>query len=701
MDMNVVKVTHDSMDEFLTWLDALTTSANSQFCLQKGAATEGASKVYSYVCNRSGMCNSKLALQDRCRQMRSQGSCKIGNMCTAYITARLSLTTGKVVVSGCLSHYYHTTDVQHLRMQQSDRAAIIEDYVRGVPNDRIVRNVRGTMPARVEDLKRSHLTKTADVRNIADAECLMDWKLDKDDGTSVKKMVELFRGSPQNCVLMYKPTGVPHNVSDQPLPTKDFMIVLQTEFQKEMLKLFGAKVVCLDATHGTNGYKFYLITLLVLDAAGEGVPVAWCLSSTENKTALYHFLKAVKESVGEVTPNFFMTDDAKQYYHAWCEAFQSRPRKLLCKWHVRRAWSNKLNSTVKDERKRKEIESTIDVLLQQKTEDAFREKMTSFTEVLQIDESTHVFLQYFEAYYMNRVEEWATCFRTECDISTNMKLESFHKVLKYLFLDKKANKRTDKLIHTLLAYSNWKQFDVLIGSSKGKTTKTMTAIYHAHMRGKEIPVHDITTLDNGKWKVCGTKEYEVLARNTCHAPCQLRCRECNICVHAYICSCPCTLMCKHIHAVHLHFGSSHPPSLPVSSTALFVAASNYPSPVPRSSSPEASDSPVQETDEHPPSLLRPRLAKAFKSLGDISHGVARLLSSTSTPLPNSAENTLATANEAIKAALALKRVLTPAYMPMHPDHDYTPANKRIAPQRKARKKQKAFTTLDQKEGNRP
>nr|ABR23447.1 hypothetical protein [Ornithodoros parkeri] len=67
---------------------------------------------------------------------------------------------------------------------------------------------------------------------------------------------------------------------------------------------------------------------------------------------------------------------------------------------------------------------------------------------------------------MNRVEEWATCFRTECDISTNMKLESFHKVLKYLFLDKKANKRTDKLIHTLLAYSNWKQFDVLIGSSK-------------------------------------------------------------------------------------------------------------------------------------------------------------------------------------------------------------------------------------------
>ena len=37
------------------------------------------------------------------------------------------------------------------------------------------------------------------------------------------------------------------------LQTDDFIIVLQTPVQAEMLKEFGGKGVCVDATHGTNG----------------------------------------------------------------------------------------------------------------------------------------------------------------------------------------------------------------------------------------------------------------------------------------------------------------------------------------------------------------------------------------------------------------------------------------------------------------
>ena len=37
-----------------------------------------------------------------------------------------------------------------------------------------------------------------------------------------------------------------------------------------MLKKFAeGKVVCVDATHGTNAYDFKLITLLVVDEYGE------------------------------------------------------------------------------------------------------------------------------------------------------------------------------------------------------------------------------------------------------------------------------------------------------------------------------------------------------------------------------------------------------------------------------------------------
>lgn len=72
-------------------------------------------------------------------------------------------------------------------------------------------------------------------------------------------------------------------------------------------------VVCVDATHGTNMYAFYLITIMVLDDFGEGVPVAWCLSDKEDTFSLINFLKHLHDRVGNVSPNIFMSDDAEQH----------------------------------------------------------------------------------------------------------------------------------------------------------------------------------------------------------------------------------------------------------------------------------------------------------------------------------------------------------------------------------------------------
>ena len=37
-----------------------------------------------------------------------------------------------------------------------------------------------------------------------------------------------------------------------------------------MKKLTNGRVLCVDSTHGTNGYDFTLITVLVVDEYGEG-----------------------------------------------------------------------------------------------------------------------------------------------------------------------------------------------------------------------------------------------------------------------------------------------------------------------------------------------------------------------------------------------------------------------------------------------
>ncbi len=101
-----------------------------------------------------------------------------------------------------------------------------------------------------------------------------------------------------NPVLLYKPQGVTQLETCENLNNDDFVLVLQTALQRQMLgTLAPNRLVCIDATHGTNSYDFQLITLLVVDEFGEGFPVAWCLSNRTDETLLIHFFKSLREQV--------------------------------------------------------------------------------------------------------------------------------------------------------------------------------------------------------------------------------------------------------------------------------------------------------------------------------------------------------------------------------------------------------------------
>ena len=48
-----------------------------------------------------------------------------------------------------------------------------------------------------------------------------------------------------------------------------------------------------------------------------------------------------------------MSDCAEQYYKAWCGVFgQHKTKKLICIWHVDRAWRKALNEHVPDKQDR-------------------------------------------------------------------------------------------------------------------------------------------------------------------------------------------------------------------------------------------------------------------------------------------------------------------------------------------------------------
>ncbi|KAH1022031.1 hypothetical protein HUJ04_011500 [Dendroctonus ponderosae] len=100
----------------------------------------------------------------------------------------------------------------------------------------------------------------------------------------------------------------------------------------------------MDATHGTNPYDFKLITILVLDDFGEGFPVAFLFSNSEDFTVLQLFINAVKNVAGTVRAATFMSEDAELYFIAWSAVMDvTKTKKLLCIWHVDRAWRAKLN----------------------------------------------------------------------------------------------------------------------------------------------------------------------------------------------------------------------------------------------------------------------------------------------------------------------------------------------------------------------
>ena len=109
-------------------------------------------------------------------------------------------------------------------------------------------------------------------------------------------------------------------------------------------KTFGDQnIVCIDSTHGTNSYHFTLTTILVVDEFGEGYPCALCISNGEDFFVLDQFFKAIKEKIKSITPKWFMSNDADQFYNAWRSVFGPAENKLLCTWHVDQAWRQKLH----------------------------------------------------------------------------------------------------------------------------------------------------------------------------------------------------------------------------------------------------------------------------------------------------------------------------------------------------------------------
>ena len=215
-----------------------------------------------------------------------------------------------------------------------------------------------------------------------------------------------------------------------------------------------------------------LITVLVLDKFGEGLPVTWAISNREDTTMLVEFLKAIKRQIGPLKePHWFMRDDAEQYFNATNGVFEiKRTKKLLCAWHVDRAWRGALKDHVANAQSRIEVYHYLRLLLMENTENKFRVLLQQFLSFLERNEKR--FYTYFKENDCSCLDQWASCFRVGTVVNTNMFLEAFHRLLKVVYLHHKQNRRFDYLMNILLKVNCDKIFEHLTKIEKGKYSQS-------------------------------------------------------------------------------------------------------------------------------------------------------------------------------------------------------------------------------------
>ena len=460
------------------------------------------------------------------------------------------MATGEVIVQYCSTHHNHEVNLGHTRMQHSTHMKIAGQLQQGITAERIIRGDTAG------GINREHLVTKLDIHNIKNHYNITGVMRHSNDLTSVCAWVEELKSLPYNPILLFKPQGEPQPEYMDIIGNNDFILAIQTEFQRDMLCLYGNMCVCMDATHGTNMYDFNLITLLVIDEFGEGISVAWAIANREDVTLLVEFLKVIEKRTGPLQLHWFMSDDAQQYFNAWKGVFGAKgTTKLLCAWHVDRAWRSALHEHVSNKRTRVKIYHQLKVLLMENKESAFRILLQQFISFL--DDNEKRFCKYFKDNYCNRLEQWASYFRIGTVINTNMFVEAFHRTLKIVYLQQKQNRRIDFLLHTLLKLARDKVFERLTKLEKGKYSHRISEINKRHKSAERmLPMSVNIIRDDIDWIVPSEKDASVrynvrLINETCD--CKLRCSNCEVCVHMYSCTCMDSTLhktvCKHVHLV--------------------------------------------------------------------------------------------------------------------------------------------------------
>ncbi|KAK3924055.1 Krueppel-like protein 1 [Frankliniella fusca] len=566
----VITQSFKSFEEFVKWKTDVEDRTFTYYSQQYGKRN---GRLYFY-CQKDGenRCHDKEPRKTN--RKNSKGSVKKNQLCLSMM-AVVCGSEGDINVRFYASHSHKclARDLKFQPLSADTNEFIRRQLAWNVPPRKIVENLRDDSYKRENRwqkraLKRDNIVK---VKTIAERrrKSKSKQRYADEDSTSVYMKVRALMEESFNPVLIFKPQGeklVFGPAGAENLPDERFLFGIQTQEQMEMMKKHSKVILAIDETHGTNHYGFQLLNLVVKDEFNLGYPVGHCISSCSDEPTLQYFFKAIKERCPDMSINCCITDGDPALINSLEAGFHEDIWHILCIWHIHRNVQCNLREHVKDSKLVDEMYQVLCLVIDARTEEDFNKLVKAF--LLEFGHVSPAYKKYFETKFLPKSQKWAMCFRQAFHggVETTMLVESFHNILKSVYLRRVPNRRLDDLIDLLLQIEE----DYFVRHDNAMQLETLwphdvRKIRERHERGNKILDEDIEKVSNQCYVVSSqeknsqVEKYKVVrcVEKCDESGCLYNCPSCLICSHMYQCTCPDTSpLCKHIHKVHLMYFTS-------------------------------------------------------------------------------------------------------------------------------------------------
>ena len=134
----------------------------------------------------------------------------------------------------------------HLRIFNEIQSSIAAKVQQKITVERTLDEIRDTLPT--EGIKRKHKVTRLDINNIFLLHNIKGIIKHSNDLSSVSAGVEEMKSFNYKPLLLFKQQGEEQLQAADNIETRNILLVVQTEFHRDVLCEFGKNTVCIDST---------------------------------------------------------------------------------------------------------------------------------------------------------------------------------------------------------------------------------------------------------------------------------------------------------------------------------------------------------------------------------------------------------------------------------------------------------------------